>query len=71
MPAESASAIADGAFDHLDAPVRRIGAMNVPVPFSPVLEDQTVPSAEAVAAAGRGLCARSWGGGRGGARPSG
>jgi acetoin:2,6-dichlorophenolindophenol oxidoreductase subunit beta len=58
VTAEIASVIADGAFDHLDAPVRRIGAMNVPVPFSPVLEDQTVPSPEAVAAAVRNLCGR-------------
>jgi acetoin:2,6-dichlorophenolindophenol oxidoreductase subunit beta len=58
VTAEIASVIADGAFDHLDAPVRRIGAMNVPVPFSPVLEDQTVPSPEAVAAAVRDLCGR-------------
>ena len=42
--AEIAAVIADGAFDYLDAPVKRIGAMNVPVPFSPVLEDQTVPT---------------------------
>ena len=58
VTAEIASVIADGAFDHLDAPVRRIGAMNVPVPFSPVLEDQTVPSVDAVAAAVRSLCGR-------------
>jgi hypothetical protein len=41
--------IADGAFYYLDAPVKRMGAMDVPVPFSPVLEDQTVPTPEAVA----------------------
>ena len=37
------------AFYHLDAPVQRMGAMDVPVPFSPVLEDITVPTAESVA----------------------
>jgi acetoin:2,6-dichlorophenolindophenol oxidoreductase subunit beta len=58
VTAEIASAITDGAFDYLDAPVRRMGAMNVPVPFSPVLEDQTVPTAEAVAAAAAHLCGR-------------
>src|SRR5919108_4070829 len=46
---EIASTITEGAFYHLDAPVQRIGAMDVPVPFSPVLEDQTVPSAGAAA----------------------
>jgi acetoin:2,6-dichlorophenolindophenol oxidoreductase subunit beta len=46
--AELAAVIAEGAFWELDAPVARAGAMDVPVPFSPVLEDQTVPTAESV-----------------------
>src|SRR5919109_1493571 len=41
--AELAALIAELAFYQLDAPVRRLGAMDVPIPFSPVLEDQTVP----------------------------
>jgi pyruvate dehydrogenase E1 component beta subunit len=41
--------VAEEAFWHLDAPVRRLGAMDVPIPFSPVLEDQTVPTPERVA----------------------
>jgi pyruvate dehydrogenase E1 component beta subunit len=53
---EIASVIADGAFYYLDAPVKRLGAMDVPVPFSPVLEDQTVPTPESVAAVARMLC---------------
>ncbi len=52
---EIASAITDGAFYHLDAPVQRLGAMDVPVPFSPVLEDQTVPTPESVAQRARDL----------------
>ena len=31
--------IAEGAFYDLDAPVKRMGAMHVPIPFSPPLED--------------------------------
>jgi pyruvate dehydrogenase E1 component beta subunit len=58
VTAEIASTIADGAFYYLDAPVKRIGAMDVPVPFSPVLEDQTVPTAEAVAALAKQLCGK-------------
>ncbi len=54
---EIASVIADGAFYHLDAPVKRMGAMDVPVPFSPVLEDLTVPTAESVAAVAKSLFA--------------
>ncbi len=56
---EIASVIADGAFYHLDAPVKRMGASDVPVPFSPALEDLTVPTAEAVAAMARTLCGRA------------
>ena len=46
--AELAAAIGEEAFYWLDAPVRRAAAMDVPVPFSPVLEDQTVPTPDSV-----------------------
>ncbi len=58
VTAELAAVIAEGAFHHLDAPVRRLGALDVPVPFSPTLEDETVPTAERVAATARELCGR-------------
>jgi pyruvate dehydrogenase E1 component beta subunit len=53
--AELASRIAGEAFYELDAPVRRIGATDVPIPFSPPLEDLTVPAPAAVVAAARQL----------------
>ena len=56
---EIASVIAEGAFYHLDAPVKRIGAMDVPVPFSPVLEDLTVPTAAKVFETARALCGKA------------
>src|SRR5438270_10178923 len=56
VTAEIAAVISDGAFFYLDAPVKRMGAMDVPVPFSPALEDLTVPTAERVAAEARRLC---------------
>jgi pyruvate dehydrogenase E1 component beta subunit len=59
VTAEFASVIADGAFYYLDAPVKRIGAMNVPVPFSPVLEDLTIPNAAAVCEMAKTLCGKS------------
>ena len=59
VTAEIASVIAEGAFYHLDAPVKRIGAMDVPVPFSPVLEDLTVPSEQSVADAAKALCRKA------------
>jgi acetoin:2,6-dichlorophenolindophenol oxidoreductase subunit beta len=46
--AELAAAVAEGAFWYLDAPVRRVAALDVPIPFSPVLEDETVPTPERV-----------------------
>lgn len=49
VTAEIASRIGEKAFYHLDAPVIRMGAMDVPVPFSPVLEDLTVPTPDGVA----------------------
>src|ERR1700759_2953341 len=42
--AELAALVSEGAFWHLDAPVMRLAAMDVPIPFSPVLEDETVPT---------------------------
>ncbi len=59
VTAEIASVIADGAFYYLDAPVKRMGAMNVPIPFSPALEDLTVPTEETVFQMAKALCQRS------------
>lgn len=59
VTAELASVIADGAFYFLDAPVKRIGAMDVPIPFSPALEDLTVPTAETVFQMAKTLCGRA------------
>jgi acetoin:2,6-dichlorophenolindophenol oxidoreductase subunit beta len=58
VTAEIAAVIADGAFYYLDAPVKRLGAMDVPVPFSPVLEDLTVPTAASVVEIAKTLCGR-------------
>ena len=58
VSAELAAVVADGAFWWLDAPVRRLAAMDVPVPFSPVLEDLTVPTPETVAAEAAALVHR-------------
>ncbi|MBT8418554.1 MAG: alpha-ketoacid dehydrogenase subunit beta [Silicimonas sp.] len=56
VTAEIAARISEKAFYHLDAPVIRMGAMDVPVPFSPALEDLTVPTPEAVADNARKIC---------------
>lgn len=56
---ELASVISEGAFYNLEAPVKRMGAMHVPIPFSPPLEDVTVPTAQTVFEAARTLCGKS------------
>src|SRR5450432_2281703 len=48
VTAEIAAVVAAGAFYDLDAPVKRMGAMHVPIPFSPPLEDVTVPTGQTV-----------------------
>jgi pyruvate/2-oxoglutarate/acetoin dehydrogenase E1 component len=57
--AELAATVAEEAFFWLEAPVRRAAAMDVPVPFSPVLEDQTVPTPESVAAVSKSLLGKA------------
>ncbi len=41
--AEVGATIAEKAFEHLDAPVTRLSPPNMPVPFSPTLEDAFLP----------------------------
>ncbi len=48
VTAELAAVIAYGAFDYLDAPVERLGAMDVPIPFSPPLEFTTIPDEQKI-----------------------
>ena len=54
--AEIAARIADVAFDHLDAPIRRLNGLHTPTPYSPSLEAAVVPDAAAVQQAIRDLC---------------
>jgi pyruvate/2-oxoglutarate/acetoin dehydrogenase E1 component len=59
VTAEIAAVIAAGAFYDLEAPVKRMGAMHVPIPFSPPLEDATVPTEKTVFEAARALCGQN------------
>jgi pyruvate dehydrogenase E1 component beta subunit len=42
--AEIAAIAAEGAFDYLDAPIKRVAAPFTPVPFSPALEGEFIPN---------------------------
>ena len=55
VTAELASVILEGAFYYLHTPVIRIGAIDVPVPFSKPLEFATIPTAEQIADTARKL----------------
>jgi pyruvate dehydrogenase E1 component beta subunit len=56
VTAEIASVIHAKCFFDLEAPVKRMGAMHVPIPFSPPLEDMTVPTEKTVAEVAREMC---------------
>jgi len=52
-----ASVVADEGFELLDAPVRRVTAACVPLPFADALEQQVIPTVDSVTAAVRALTA--------------
>jgi len=52
---EIVATINQKAFEHLDAPVMRVGSENVPVGFNRILEKATLPNADKVIAAARQL----------------
>jgi acetoin:2,6-dichlorophenolindophenol oxidoreductase subunit beta len=58
VTAELAAMIQENAFFDLEAPVKRMGAMHVPIPFSPPLEDATVPTERSVCEAALVLCGK-------------
>jgi pyruvate/2-oxoglutarate/acetoin dehydrogenase E1 component len=43
VASEIASVIMEEAFDYLDAPVQRVSAMDVPIPYTPILESVAIP----------------------------
>jgi 2-oxoisovalerate dehydrogenase E1 component beta subunit len=55
--AEVAALVSEEAFEDLDAPVRRLTAPDVPIPFSPPLEQAVLPQVEDIKEACRELLA--------------
>ncbi|NOZ20911.1 MAG: alpha-ketoacid dehydrogenase subunit beta [Planctomycetes bacterium] len=55
--AEIAAMLAEEMFEHLDGPILRVASLNIPVPFSPPLEEFYLPTVEKIAEAARRLAA--------------
>jgi len=53
--AEIAALIAQEAFEYLDAPIKRVASLDLPVPFSPPLEQAMLPSVDKILTAAREL----------------
>lgn len=59
VASEIAGTVAESAFESLQAPIVRLTAPNIPVPFSPDLEKLMYPSAQTIEAAVRACIGRS------------
>jgi 2-oxoisovalerate dehydrogenase E1 component beta subunit len=55
--AELAAIIAEEAFEYLDGPIVRVASLDTPVPYSPLLEQAFMPTADKVVAAAKRLMA--------------
>jgi pyruvate dehydrogenase E1 component beta subunit len=55
VASEVAAVVAENAIEYLDAPIKRVGALDAPSPFAPVLEQYVLPNPEKVAKAVREL----------------
>ena len=53
--AEVSAMVVEKAFDYLDAPITRVGARDVPMPYNDALELEVIPSVERIAEAIRGV----------------
>ncbi|HUZ02971.1 MAG TPA: alpha-ketoacid dehydrogenase subunit beta [Thermomicrobiaceae bacterium] len=58
MGAEIAAAVQEHAFDYLDAPIARVGSLEVPMPYAKNLERLVIPGKDEVLTAVQGVLAR-------------
>lgn len=56
--AEIAAVLAEEAVEYLDGPIVRIGAKNVPLPYSPILEQYVLPGMEDIVRAAKAIVVR-------------
>ena len=57
--AEIAAMLAEEAIEYLDGPIMRIGAVNVPLPYSPELENHVLPNENDIIQAALQLCGKA------------
>jgi pyruvate dehydrogenase E1 component beta subunit len=57
--AELAAQMMDHAFDHLDAPVKRVCGLDIPLPYAANLEKLSLPQAQDIAAAAKAVLYRT------------
>lgn len=57
--AEIAAMLAEEAIEYLDGPIMRIGAVNVPLPYSPELENHVLPNEKDIIQAALQLCGKA------------
>ena len=55
VASEVSAIVAENAIEYLDAPIKRVGALDTPSPFSPVMEQYVLPNPEKIAKAVREL----------------
>jgi pyruvate dehydrogenase E1 component beta subunit len=55
VAAQVVKSLMDSSFDYLDAPIKTVAALNTVIPFSPPLEDMTLPSADKVVEAAKSI----------------
>jgi pyruvate dehydrogenase E1 component beta subunit len=58
MGSEIAALVMDHAFDYLDAPVKRVAGLDVPMPYAANLEKLALPQVETIVAAAKSACNR-------------